>query len=155
SGHYPPSLFRTVMSVVQGERDKGYVSYLAARSAYQKMLREQGEYVEGLQALAVLDALFGSKEDALREIQNAIDAMPASRDPLAGNDVLSDRALIYAWLGERDKAFEQLTAISGSPNSPPAGDLKLNPIWDPLRDDPRFPQLVAAAAKPIALDQSY
>ena len=81
-----------------------------------------------------------------------VEEMPVSRDPLAGRELLSQLALVYAWLGDRDKAFEQLFVISQLSGSPSYGDLKLNPIWDPLRDDPRFNQLLAEAARPIAIE---
>jgi serine/threonine-protein kinase len=77
--------------------------------------------------------------------------MPMERDPIAGVELLSQMAIVYAWLGERDKATEQLQAITKLPDSPSAGELRLNPWWDPLRDDPRFAEILAEAAKPIPL----
>jgi hypothetical protein len=35
---------------------------------------------------------------------------------------------------------------------PAAGDLKLNPVWDDLRNDPRFERIIAKAVEPIKLD---
>jgi hypothetical protein len=57
-------------------------------------------------------------------------------------------ALVYAWTGKRDRAFEQLekvATIPGSLGSPTYGDLLLNPCRDDLRDDSRFNKIVAAA----------
>jgi hypothetical protein len=65
------------------------------------------------------------------------------------------------WSGQRDDALEQLMEVARVPVQPPvlpffpgfsAGELKLNPVWDELRNDPRFDKIVAEAAKPIKLD---
>jgi cell wall assembly regulator SMI1 len=55
-------------------------------------------------------------------------------------------ALIYAWTGENDLAFEQLTIAANLPCSLSYGELLLHPYWDPLRGDPRFEKIVASLA---------
>ncbi len=56
-------------------------------------------------------------------------------------------AVIYAWGGEKDRAIERLTKIVNLPGSHLSyGDLRLNPLWDPLRGDPRFEAIVASLA---------
>ena len=54
--------------------------------------------------------------------------------------------MIYAWTGEREVAFEQLEAIAGTPGGPGYGGLRLDPMWDPLRGNPRFEKIVASLA---------
>ncbi len=49
-------------------------------------------------------------------------------------------AIIYAHLGEKDEAFEQLEKAFEEGEG--MGNLKVNPEWDPLRDDPRFQDLL-------------
>jgi hypothetical protein len=61
-------------------------------------------------------------------------------------------AVVYLWSGERDAAIDRIGRIASLPGSPTAGDLKLNPIWDELRSDPRFDKIIAEAAQPIKLD---
>jgi hypothetical protein len=61
------------------------------------------------------------------------------------------------WTGDRDAALQQLAKVTKFPSGDAwpgltAGDLKLNPIWDDLRNDPRFEQLTAQAAEPVKLD---
>ena len=66
------------------------------------------------------------------------------------------------WSGERDAALQQLAVVAKLPVVPTvlfngsvglsAGELKLDPIWDELRNDPRFDNIIAEAAKPISLD---
>jgi len=55
-------------------------------------------------------------------------------------------AIIAAWTGEKDLAFEQLAIAARLPSRVNYGQLKLHPFWDPLRGDPRFDQIVASLA---------
>jgi hypothetical protein len=50
-------------------------------------------------------------------------------------------AVICAWPGEHDLAIEQLESPAKIPNGTSYGDLRLDPLWDPLRGDPRFQKL--------------
>ena len=56
------------------------------------------------------------------------------------------------WLmtGDRDGAFDKLGKLVKLPFGLNHGDLKLNPMWDDLRDDPRFDRILAESALPIA-----
>ena len=57
-------------------------------------------------------------------------------------------AIIAAWVGEKELACEHLEKTTRLPNSwfDSYGQLKLSPIWEPLRGDPRFEKIVASLA---------
>jgi hypothetical protein len=55
-------------------------------------------------------------------------------------------AVICTWTGERELALGQLEASATSPGYYTYGNLRLNPMWDPLRGDPRFEKIVASLA---------
>ena len=55
-------------------------------------------------------------------------------------------ATICAWAGEPDLALEQLEAATKIPGGPSYGGLRLGPMWDPLRGNPRFEKIVASLA---------
>ena len=57
-----------------------------------------------------------------------------------------NRAQIYAWIGDKDSAINQITEIERLPNLLSYGFLKLQPFWDGLRGDPRFEKIVASLA---------
>jgi hypothetical protein len=63
-------------------------------------------------------------------------------------------AVVYAWTGQNDLAIAELTPLIDRPAStdiicqPTYGDFRLNPLWDPLRSDPRFEALVQRLAPP-------
>jgi hypothetical protein len=72
--------------------------------------------------------------------------MPPSKDAIDGVVLAVNMAQIYVWTGEKDLAIEQLQAVERLPTYLSYGLLKLQPIWNPLRGDPRFEQIVASLA---------
>jgi hypothetical protein len=60
--------------------------------------------------------------------------------------LVQNLALIYAWTGEKDLAFEHLVIVVRIPGYLSYGNLRLHPYWDPLRGDPRFDKIVASLA---------
>ena len=89
---------------------------------------------------------FGRKEEALREGRRAIELLPVEKDAVNAPLINEYLAMIAAWVGDRDLAYEQLGAAIRYPSSLSYGRLKLLPFWDPLRGDPRFEQIVASLA---------
>jgi hypothetical protein len=57
-------------------------------------------------------------------------------------------AEVYARLGERDAALKQLASIAQLPGGPDYGRLKFDPVWDDIRSDARFQQIMARATQP-------
>ena len=51
-------------------------------------------------------------------------------------------AEVYSTLGENDRAIEILDELLSRPSAITVQGLKVNPIWDPLRSDPRFQALL-------------
>jgi hypothetical protein len=67
----------------------------------------------------------------------------------AAPDVLQYFAITAAWAGEKELALQQLETVLRAPAASlmlSYGALKLFPVWDPLRGDPRFEQIVASLA---------
>ena len=61
-------------------------------------------------------------------------------------------AQALAVTGDRDGAFEKLGKLVKLPFGLNYGDLKLNPMWDDLRNDSRFDHILAESALPLATD---
>jgi hypothetical protein len=55
-------------------------------------------------------------------------------------------ATTYAWCGDTDHALEKLSILSSIPSDENYSTLRLDPIWDSLRSDPRFKPIVASLA---------
>jgi hypothetical protein len=92
------------------------------------------------------DAALGNKEDAIREGRRATELVPVSKNAIEGALFIRYLAVIYAWTGEKNLAFEQLITAAKLPGFLSYGELRLHPYWDPLRGDPRFDKIVASLA---------
>ena len=83
------------------------------------------------------------------EGRRAIALMPLEKDVNAGSRVVQYFAITAAWAGEKELALQQLETGLRAPNAAQMlsyGALKLFPVWDPLRGDPRFEKIVASLA---------
>jgi tetratricopeptide (TPR) repeat protein len=122
----------------------------AARIKLEQRVREQPNYAAALCALGVVDAVLGNREDAIREGECAVELMPASKNALEGPMLIQYLAVIYAWTGDKDRAIEELANLTDSSRLPGShvtyGHLRLSPLWDPLRSDPRLEASVASLA---------
>ena len=102
--------------------------------------------------LAIAEASLGQNEEALRHARHAAETLPPSVDAVGGAMCEMNLAAVFVMTGDRDATFDKLSKLVKLPFSLTHGDLKLNPIWDDLRDDPRFDRILAESALPIASD---
>jgi eukaryotic-like serine/threonine-protein kinase len=103
--------------------------------------------------LAIAEAALGQNEEALRHARHAAEMLPPSVDAVGGAMCEMNLVAVLLMTGDRDATFDQLSKLVKLPFSLiNYGDLKLNPIWDDLRDDPRFDRILAESALPIATD---
>jgi TolB-like protein/class 3 adenylate cyclase/Tfp pilus assembly protein PilF len=135
-----------VVAQVRGDNAAASAAFSNARTEGAKLVAQQPDYAEGLCVLGMADAALGRKEDAIREIRQAVELLPVTKDAIIGALLVKYLALVYAWSGEKDLALEQLTIAAKLPCSLSYGELRLHPNWDPLRGDSRFEQIVASLA---------
>ena len=121
-------------------------AFVAARGILEKRLREQPDDAMSWSLLGSVKAMLGEKEEAIKAGQRACELWPLAKEPLWGLTVLRRFAVIYATVGEKDLALQQLGLHAGQPFFVDYGELKLHPDWDPLRGDPRFEKIVASLA---------
>ena len=107
-------------------------------------------------ALGFAAAGLALKDEAIGEGRKATTLMPVSRDAYSGPGYLGFLAQLYVRLGENDQAFDTLHELLAVPSSGVAISpalLKLDPVWDPLRKDPRFQKLITDGEAVQAQDQ--
>ena len=124
-------------------------AFEAARARQEKIVQAQPDYGPPLCVLGLIDAALGRKDLALDEGRRAIALTPMEKDVNNGSRVLQYFAITAAWAGEKELALQQLEAGLRAPTASlmlSYGALKLFPVWDPLRGDPRFEKIVASLA---------
>jgi len=97
-----------------------------------------GAYARLAEALAWL----GQKDAALAEIKRAQELLPETKDAFEGPQITNSAAEIYAIFGDAAGAVPILDGLLQRPSTVTVAVLKLNPIWDPIRKDPRFQALI-------------
>ena len=130
----------------KGDAAAALAAFDVARAVQEQLARARPDSGARLSGLGLIDAGLGRKEDAIREGRQAVELTPIAKDSLEGPEVVTNLAAIYAWVGQRDLAIEQLEIAAKIPNGVHYGDLRLDPTWDPLRGDPRFEKIVADLA---------
>jgi serine/threonine-protein kinase len=141
--------FELSLAVATNTVEKRRASLLAALARSSEQIAKHPDSYNDLRNSALLNAALGNKEEAIRVAKRAVELYPVSQDAFTGPEQLGTLATIYAWTGEKDLAFETLFTLVKAPHGLSYGDLKLDPGWDTLRDDPRFGDLLAQAAKPL------
>jgi len=128
---------------------RAHAAFEKARAQQEKIVQAQPDYGPALCVLAMTDAALGRKEQALEEGRRAIALTPMEKDAINGSFVLQYFAITAAWAGEKEVALEQLETGLRAPAASQMvsyGALKLLPLWDPLRGDPRFEAIVQRLA---------
>jgi TolB-like protein/predicted Ser/Thr protein kinase len=146
------TIYSALAAHAAGATDRMWTYLLTARQAYEPFLSAEPD-AETLSSLGMIDVALGRTEEGIAECRKAVELEPMGRNAMEGPWYVRDLALAYAWAGDRDRAIEQLSRVVKVPNVFTGfGEcLKLDPIWDPLRNDPRFAQILAEAAKPLPL----
>ena len=92
--------------------------------------------------LAEALAWLGQKDAALAEIKRAQELQPESKDAFEGPQITQTAAEIHAIFGDAANAVALLDGLLQRPSPVTVAILKLNPVWDPIRNDPGFQALI-------------
>jgi TolB-like protein/Tfp pilus assembly protein PilF len=117
-------------------------AFLKTKDFLQEQLKESPDAEEMHVQLAKVLAHLGEKDAALAQARRATELRPESKDALGGAEIAAGVAEVHAILGDNDRAIEILDGLLSRPSAVTVQGLKLNPIWDPLRSDPRFQALI-------------
>jgi tetratricopeptide (TPR) repeat protein len=134
------------LHVAAARTDQGQ-SFLLEAEAELLAIRNQGNHSPEVRAtLLEIHALLGRREEVEREAAEHIAAQ--AKDRWKGPLAEADAARAYSLLGDRDQALSMLERLLVQPSvdSLTPALLRLDPVWDPIRDDPRFQKL--AGGKP-------
>jgi hypothetical protein len=134
---------------VAGDKAAAQESWRQARSELESFLKEQPKNFELIGDLALTNMGLGDKAAALALSEGAMAAIPIEKDPLAGPAALEVLARVTARMGESDRSMAALQKLLSTPYNGALAWLlpltpalvRLDPMFDPLRNDPRFQKL--------------
>src|SRR5947207_2207089 len=139
---------------VAGDHAAAQESWRQARSELESFLKEQPDNSNLIGDLALTNMGLGDQAAALALSERGIAALPVEKDVVSGAGPIETLARVAAHMGEPDRAIaalQQVLSIPGTgaldkymPLTPAL--LRLDPLFDPLRNDPRFQKLVPSPA---------
>jgi Predicted integral membrane protein len=125
------------------EPDKAREAFERARAIAERAVQESPDDASRHAQLGAALAGLGRKEEAIREGRRAAELLPETKDAFDGPAITIALAQIYTWTGEKDQAIQLLEHSLSTPAGISIPLLKLDPVWDPLRGDPRFEALLS------------
>src|SRR5256714_9935773 len=113
-------------------------AFLKAKGHAEKWLADAPNEAKRHGRLAECLAWLGEKDAAIAEAKRATELLPESVDAFDGPVCTQTLAEIYVIVGEHDKAISIVEGMLDRPTQMTVAILKINPLWDPVRQNPRF-----------------
>jgi tetratricopeptide (TPR) repeat protein len=141
---YIPTAFSQGMALRgMGDSTRATAAFEAAVEKLDSLIIERPDDERLHGALGVTYAMLGMEDEALRAARRGVELLPFEREVWRGGYRLADLAVVFAQSGRADSASHYLEFLLDHPGDVTVPLLRLDPVWDPIRDTPEFQQLVA------------
>jgi TolB-like protein/Tfp pilus assembly protein PilF len=142
---------------VAGDHAAAEETWRQTRSELEPLLKEQAENRSLIADLALANMALGDKAAAFAFVDRGLAAFPIERDAVAGAIPIEILARVAARMGEPDRAIATLQKLLSVPGEGALAEgipltpalLRLDPMFDPLRNDPRFQKLCEDKPKSV------
>src|SRR5262245_10285282 len=142
AGPIPKAFLEGIIYLLQGNKEKAQPALEHARLVSEQLLRDAPEDPKRHAQHGFILAALDRKQEAIAEGKRAVELLPESQDAFDGPRGIIALAQIYACTGESDKALRLIDHLLETPSGLTIPLLKLDPVWDQLRKDPRFQALI-------------
>jgi serine/threonine-protein kinase len=139
------AIVRAHLHFLRGQRAQQRAWADTAEAAFGEQLRGASDDPQRLVIHGVALAYLGRHADAIREGKRAVEILPPSRDMYFGTYVQHQLVRIYLLAGEPERALDALEPLLAMPYTLTPAWLRIDPMFDPLRNHPRFQKLVGGA----------
>jgi serine/threonine protein kinase/Tfp pilus assembly protein PilF len=139
---------------VAGDHTTAQESWRQARRELELLLKEEPENYEAIGYLALTNSALGNKAAALSLAERAMALVPIEKDAINGCIAIEVLARVTAQGADPERAIATLQKVLSMPSSGPLAAsmpltpalLRLDPMFDPLRNDPRLQKLATSVA---------
>ena len=138
----PKSQVRAQLYALLDHPELSRGQYDSARAVAARRVRGRPDEANYHSALGIAYAGLWRKAEAIGEARKATELLPVSKEAYVGLHRLEDLARVYVMVGEYDLALDELERLLSLPGGKSIPFLKLDPVWNPLRDHPRFRALL-------------
>jgi serine/threonine protein kinase/tetratricopeptide (TPR) repeat protein len=139
----PSSLLRAQIESIRGNELVAKKYYDSAIAFIQLKQKTNPSDERLYSALGLAYAGLGRKKEAVTAGERGVELLPVEKEAWRGSYRLQDLAKIYVLVGEQEKAIDILERLLSVPCEVSVSVLKLEPWWEPLRNNKRFQKLVA------------
>ena len=142
----PTALFEGMTLELMGEPERARAAFERSRVILEERLARDALDHRTHSALGLTYAGLGRSAEAVDHASRAVELYPVSKDALEAPGLIVDLALVYTMVGQQDAAIDQLERVLSMESIFSASWLEHDPLWDELRDNPSFAEMLARHA---------
>ena len=146
SAPLPKSFLAAQLHRAKGDAEQARLAYEQALPVAERALADSPGDAARYALVGLIQAGLERNEEAVRAGRRAVEVLPESKDALNGPILVISLARILTMTGAHDEAAALLDRSLATPGGVTVNELRLDPVWDPLRSHPGFQKLVAKDA---------